>query len=105
MSGGSLRNVVQTASLAAPQMFGSNVVALGVASKTASAIDAAMTENKAPEMTQMAPPPTMADQTTQTQEQMRVKTYGRAGTIKNPGGYKGLSSSLLNVSSPSLVGK
>ena len=33
------------------------------------------------------------------------KTYGRMGTIKNMGGAKGVASSLLNLTSPSLQGK
>lgn len=33
------------------------------------------------------------------------KTYGRMGTIKNIGGAKGVASSLLNLTSPSLQGK
>jgi len=51
-------------------------------------------------------PPTLADANKNVdQSQLRPKTYGRSGTIKNSGGMGGLASSMLNLNTPTLMGK
>ena len=35
----------------------------------------------------------------------KTRTYGRLGTIRNQGGMGGLASSVMNLSSPTLLGK
>ena len=35
----------------------------------------------------------------------KIKTYGRTGTIMNQGGRSGIASSMLDLSSPTLLGK
>lgn len=65
---------------------------------------------KAPEMPKvpdMQPPPTLeeAKKKAATSEELKKKSYGRMGTIKNLGGEQGLASSTLNLSSPTLLGK
>lgn len=50
-------------------------------------------------------PPTLEDAKKNAAGKGGPATYGRMGTIKNIGGSKGVASSLLNLSSPSLMGK
>lgn len=59
---------------------------------------------KPPEASKIPAPPTMED-ASKSAEMITPKTYGRSGTFKTMGGQRGLASSLLNLSSPSLVGK
>lgn len=65
------------------------------------------TPEKMPAMEGMQKPPTMEDAKSAAgkSDMMRKKTYGYMGTIKNVGGSKGVASSLLNLSSPTLVGR
>lgn len=51
--------------------------------------------------------PTMeeAKKNAQNSDMLRSRTYGRMGTIMNQGGMKGIASSLLNISTPTLMGK
>ena len=52
-------------------------------------------------------PPTLEDANAAARksDMMRKKSYGYMGTIKNVGGSKGVASSLLNLSSPTLTGR
>lgn len=53
----------------------------------------------------LAPPPTIDDaKKSMDKDPMVPKTYGRAGTIKNSGGFKGIAASTLNLSSNTLTG-
>lgn len=61
---------------------------------------------EAPAMEAQPKPPTMEEASAEARKSNMLKkaTYGRAGTIRNVGGAKGVASSLLNLSSPSLTG-
>lgn len=62
---------------------------------------------KAPEMPKMPAaeaPPTMEEAKKKAVVE-GPRTYGRMGTIMNQGGKRGLASSTLNLSAPTLLGK
>ncbi len=50
-------------------------------------------------------PPTLDEAVDKTKQKNRAATYGRGGTIKTSGGYRGLASSMLNLGGASLLGK
>lgn len=54
---------------------------------------------------QKAPPTLEEAQANADKSQLKPKTYGRSGTIKNSGGMGGLASSMLNLNKPTLMGK
>lgn len=60
-----------------------------------------------PEMETAGKPPTPYDASlaAKKSEMLKKKTYGSEGTIRNVGGSRGVASSLLNISSPSLIGQ
>lgn len=62
------------------------------------------TPDKMGSLEAQAKPPTLED-AKRAAGKMAPSTYGRMGTIKNIGGAKGVASSLLNLTSPSLTGK
>jgi hypothetical protein len=63
-------------------------------------------KSKSPEQQAQPNVPTMADaKESADYGQMKPKTYGRSGTVRNTGAAKGVASSLLNLSAPTLLGK
>lgn len=57
-----------------------------------------------PTVSKIDAPPTIDDAKKKINGELAPKTYGRTGTIKNTGGYRGLAASTLNLSSQTLTG-
>lgn len=104
MSGNPLKTVTD-ALIGGPLSFGAKALGMEMPSDV---LERELgTPEKMPDMEATSKPPTMegAMAAARNSDMMRKKTYGRSGTIKNMGGSKGVASSLLNLSSPSLTGK